>query len=81
MGSGSPDDSVYLAPNLIDGPWESSAEYLKTHYNLIREDAVAPLRDAVAFVRNAPTMADTKDVSIYDKVSRLDVDVSSMSLK
>lgn len=68
MGSGSPDDSVYLGPNVIDGAWQSSSEYLKTHYNLIREDAVAPLRDAVAFVRSSPTMDDTNDVSIYDKV-------------
>lgn len=78
MGSGFPDDNVYLTTNLIDGPWESSAEYLKAHYNLIREDAVAPLRDAVAFVRNSPTMVDTKDVSIYDKVSLFQVDVPSM---
>ncbi|KAJ5573691.1 uncharacterized protein N7459_008118 [Penicillium hispanicum] len=60
--------TVLLAPNRVAGPWKSKNEYLKTHYDLVREDNVAPLRDAVAFVRECPSMMDTKDISIYEKV-------------
>lgn len=35
------------------------------------EDAVAPLRDAVAYVRDEPSMMDSKEVSIYEKVCSL----------
>ncbi|KAL5359433.1 P-loop containing nucleoside triphosphate hydrolase protein [Aspergillus floccosus] len=61
-------DTLDLAPNNIEGPWISKEAYLQTHYNLLREDSVAPLRDAVAYVREKPHMMDSKDVSIYDKV-------------
>ncbi|PGH16781.1 hypothetical protein AJ80_05096 [Polytolypa hystricis UAMH7299] len=46
------DDSndIEIPANLIRGPWPSSEVYLKAHYELLREDAVAPLRDAVAYV-------------------------------
>ncbi|RAK90019.1 DEAD box helicase [Aspergillus costaricaensis CBS 115574] len=59
---------VELTPNKITGPWNSTDEYLKAHYELLREDAISPLRDAVAYVRDDPKMTDTKLVSIYDKV-------------
>ncbi|PWY96418.1 ATP binding protein [Aspergillus sclerotioniger CBS 115572] len=62
------DEYVELAPNKAVGPWQSKAAYLKTHYELLREDAIAPLRDAVAYVREDPKMMDSKAVSIYDKV-------------
>lgn len=60
-------DTLDLEPNNIDGPWISKEAYLRTHYNLLREDSVAPLRDAVAYVRERPHMMDSKDVSIYDQ--------------
>lgn len=63
-----PGEAVYLMPNQISGPWESTETYLKTHYELLREDAVAPLRDAVAYVRQSPRMKDTQDICIYEKV-------------
>lgn len=62
------DDCIELTANIIDGPWPSRNEYLKTHYMLLREDAVAPLRDAVAYFRADPGMNDSNDVSIYEKV-------------
>lgn len=62
-------EDVLLAPNRVTGPWSSKEEYLKTHYCLIREDSVAPLRDAVTMVRNNPHMHDAKSISIYEKVS------------
>lgn len=69
LGTDAPGDDVLLAANQISGPWPSKNEYLKTHYNLIREDSVAPLRDAVTMVRNNPHMNDAKNISIYEKVS------------
>lgn len=62
------DEDVWLAPNRTYGPWPSKHEYLKTHYNLVREDGVAPLRDAVAMVRDNLKMNDNKVVYIYEKV-------------
>jgi helicase required for RNAi-mediated heterochromatin assembly 1 len=69
LGTDTETEDVLLAPNKISGRWSSSEEYLTTHYNLIREDAVAPLRDAVTFVREDPSIMDTKDVFTYEKVS------------
>lgn len=69
LAADAPDENVPLAPNQIDGPWPSTEEYLETHYNFIREDAVAPLRDAVNRVRHNPHMKDDKSISIYEKVS------------
>jgi helicase required for RNAi-mediated heterochromatin assembly 1 len=59
---------VDLEPNKIDGPWDSKEAYLKAHYDLIREDAVAPLRDAVATFKCDPDMGDDKNTCIYEKV-------------
>ncbi|KAL5343497.1 P-loop containing nucleoside triphosphate hydrolase protein [Aspergillus crustosus] len=64
---GTDDEFVDLMPNQISGPWESKEAYLKSHYELLREDAVAPLRDAVAVFRSNPDMNDDK-ISIYEKV-------------
>lgn len=66
--SSSADDCVDLIPNNVVGPWVSKDVYLKSHYDLLREDAVAPLRDAVAYVREDPTMMDSQTVAVYEKV-------------
>lgn len=63
------EDCVELMPNRISGPWPSKSSYLRAHYELLREDAVAPLRDAVAYVRDDPQMKDSPAMSIYEKVS------------
>ncbi|RAQ72394.1 DEAD box helicase involved in nonsense mediated decay [Aspergillus flavus] len=68
MGTGSETEFVDLLPNRIVGPWSSKNEYLKAHYELLREDAVAPLRDAVAYFREDPDIQDMNIVSIYEKV-------------
>jgi helicase required for RNAi-mediated heterochromatin assembly 1 len=64
------DDDIAVPENKIDGPWKSKDRYLKAHYNLLREDAVSPLRDAVEIFRRNPDMmeGDSKVVSIYEKV-------------
>ncbi|RAL12713.1 putative DEAD box helicase involved in nonsense mediated decay [Aspergillus homomorphus CBS 101889] len=74
------EDFVDLAPNNIFGPWESKSAYLKAHYELLREDAVAPLRDAVAYVRDDPKMMDNKVASIYEKVHIVGVTCASRGL-
>lgn len=71
MGEDLDDDAsgvVELVPNLIRGPWPAVHTYLKAHYELLREDAVSPLRDAVAYFKNTPSMEDSPFVSIYEKV-------------
>ncbi|KAL4941600.1 hypothetical protein BDV06DRAFT_235995 [Aspergillus oleicola] len=59
---------VDLEPNKLEGPWSSKDAYLKAHYELLREDAVAPLRDAVAIFQSDPDMNDNGTVAIYEKV-------------
>lgn len=60
-----------LAVNKISGPWPSADLYLETHYNLLREDAVAPLRDAIATFRQRPGMTDNNNLVIYERVRRI----------
>ncbi|KAF2438516.1 P-loop containing nucleoside triphosphate hydrolase protein [Karstenula rhodostoma CBS 690.94] len=43
-----------LRQNKVEGNYESKEEYLGTHYDLLREDAVRPLRQAVEEVRKDP---------------------------
>lgn len=69
MGSDTPDGSLPLHVNLIDRPWDSKEQYIEAHYNLLREDSVSPLRDAVATIRDDHSMDDTKEFSIYESVS------------
>jgi helicase required for RNAi-mediated heterochromatin assembly 1 len=62
------DDEVVLPPNKVRGKWKTTDKYLRTHYELHREDAVSPLRDAVDRFRKDPSMHDDFNISIYDKV-------------
>jgi helicase required for RNAi-mediated heterochromatin assembly 1 len=57
-----------LPVNVINGPWQNVESYVGTHYKLLREDAIAPLRKAVALFGAQPMMSDTDDVSIYTHV-------------
>jgi hypothetical protein len=63
-----------LRPNKIVGPWRSKEEYLRSHYELLREDAVAPLRDAVQEFHAKPNMMEKDSIEhagIYEQVSRI----------
>ncbi|KAI9828223.1 MAG: hypothetical protein M1819_004583 [Sarea resinae] len=62
------DGEVELSGNIVDAPWDSKEQYLNSHYELLREDAVAPLREAVAEFRKNPSMSESKDLCIYDNV-------------
>lgn len=61
-------ESVVLPRNRIDQPWTKKERYLKAHYKLLREDAVAPLREAVAKFRKDPLRMGDNDIRIYDEV-------------
>lgn len=55
--------------NIIDGPWPSSDAYLTAHYRILREDAIASLRQAVKRFKQKPSMMEDKEVFIYSEVS------------
>ncbi len=61
---------AHLPHNIVDGPWGSIGDYVGAHYKLLREDAIAPLRQAVSLYKTQPTMQDSQDLSIYTHVSR-----------
>ena len=63
------DDKAILIPaNKVDRKWKSKEKYLRTHYELLREDSIAPIREAVDAVRKSPGMLDNKDLAVYEKV-------------
>lgn len=68
-GDGDENDEQEVPVNVIQGPWPSKEDYLSAHYELLREDAVAPLRDAVAEVKEVPNMMDNQAICIYENVS------------
>lgn len=64
----SEDQALLIPANKIKGKWKTKAKYLQTHYELLREDSIAPIREAVDAVRKDPEMMDSKEVAIYEKV-------------
>jgi helicase required for RNAi-mediated heterochromatin assembly 1 len=60
-----------LPPNKVQGPYLSNWEYLQRHYELLREDAIRPLRKAVEEVRDDPSRDEqdylqASNVGIYE---------------
>ena len=64
-------EQIPLPANKVNGTYRNKGRYLRTHYNLLREDAVAPLRTAVETFRENPDMMDDRVVSIYEKACDL----------
>jgi helicase required for RNAi-mediated heterochromatin assembly 1 len=65
-------DPVYdpnLPKNIVDGPWPSKDEYIGAHYQILREDAIAPLRQSIQEFRRHRSMDDDKHTCIYTHVS------------
>ena len=65
------DDEVEVSVNKITQPWPSKEEYLEAHYGLLREDAVAPLRNVVSELLAIPQIAEKdsqENAGIYEKV-------------
>lgn len=64
-------DIVELLPNRPKGAWESKEEYLSTHYELYREDAIRGIREAVTNIRITPEAVEDAfhgRIGIYEKV-------------
>jgi helicase required for RNAi-mediated heterochromatin assembly 1 len=65
-------DPIYdpnLPKNIVNGPWPSKQEYISAHYQILREDAVAPLREAIKYFRQHRHMDDDNSTCIYTHVS------------
>lgn len=72
-GSSSSDStgSVIIPTNKVKGAFDGTEHYLSTHYELLREDAIRGLREAVGKVRYTPQATEDtfqSQVGIYDKV-------------
>lgn len=66
-----PDDLLKVPYNEVVGPWPSKLKYLYNHYELLREDAIAPLRNVVSEMRAEPHIMEkdsVEDSHIYEKV-------------
>ena len=61
-----------LQPNVIDGPWQDKEEYLSTHYELLRENTLRPLREAIHQVQQMPFANESdfpgKSIGLYQNV-------------
>ncbi|XP_053250798.1 NFX1-type zinc finger-containing protein 1 [Podarcis raffonei] len=60
----------FLRPNLISQPYESPAVYLDTHFRLLREDFVRPLREGIlqflqSFEEAGPGRRRFDDIRVY----------------
>ncbi|KAF7955588.1 hypothetical protein EAE96_004514 [Botrytis aclada] len=67
-----------LPHNNINGAWSSKVGYLGFHYQILREDAVAPLRQSVAEFKTNNDMSDTQDTSIYTDVHLVGLQLSHL---
>ena len=77
------ESAVEISVNQIKGSWECKDKYLQAHYELFRDDAVAPIRDAVMEVKETPEMMekDSKEhAGIYENVCGLGFPVGHCSL-
>lgn len=66
-------EAVEVHENIVVGPYSSKEDYLERQYSLLREDAVAPLRDVVSEVQAYPRMMEGESDNsayIYEKVSQ-----------
>lgn len=61
-----------IRPHKIEGAYENNADYLRTKYELLREDAIRPLREAIDEIRAAPFKDEAEysnqSIGIYDPV-------------
>ena len=65
------EDNLEVSENIVVGPYSSKEDYLERHYSLLREDAVAPLRDVVSEVQMYPRLMESESENsahVYEKV-------------
>src|SRR6185437_7166786 len=60
-----PEDLPY---NDADLPYENVESYLVTHFKLLKEDCVRPLREGIRMYRSGKYRIDDTDMRIYEKV-------------
>jgi helicase required for RNAi-mediated heterochromatin assembly 1 len=73
--------TVALDANIPKGAFPSTADYLRVHYELYREEAVRPLREAVFFMKSNPYADEPPrngNFGIYDDVRITGVTVTHM---
>jgi len=64
-------EPIQLEENTVVGPYTSKDDYLRTHYLLLREDAVAPLRDVISEIQEYPSILEQEsdnNAFIYERV-------------
>ncbi|KAF2179341.1 P-loop containing nucleoside triphosphate hydrolase protein [Zopfia rhizophila CBS 207.26] len=66
-------DVEEVRPNKVKWRYESNEDYLRTQYNLLREDAVRPLRDAITELRKSPWLNEAQytggtSIGLYEPV-------------
>ena len=71
--SGSTNESppIEVSANTVVGPYESKTDYLERHYTLLREDAIAPLRNVISEVQACPYLEEKdsrESAFLYEKV-------------
>jgi helicase required for RNAi-mediated heterochromatin assembly 1 len=59
----------HIPHNIVDRPWDSKEDYLRAHYQILREDAIASLRNSIKSYRANPDMAGDDSTNIYTEVS------------
>lgn len=61
-----------IRPHRLEGAYESNEDYLSTKYELLREDAVRPLRQAISEIRANPFKDEAEyqnqSIGVYDPV-------------
>ncbi|KAL1630432.1 hypothetical protein SLS56_004960 [Neofusicoccum ribis] len=65
------DGTISIPPNKVEGPWPSKETYLEAHYELLREDTILPLRQAVGRVKRKPWAREDEygnTVGVYNNV-------------
>ncbi|RIA82198.1 P-loop containing nucleoside triphosphate hydrolase protein [Glomus cerebriforme] len=65
--------------NRIDKPYESIEEYLKTHYKLLREDCLRPLREGIRLLRTQPEEKNL-NLRIYERIDLVRISFTSMGI-
>ncbi|KAK8239489.1 P-loop containing nucleoside triphosphate hydrolase protein [Phyllosticta capitalensis] len=77
------EEEVGLFQNKIEGAWDSKEHYLESHFELIREDAMLPLRQAIGRIRRDPYHPEEvygTTVGLYEKVHILGVKFSNRGI-
>ncbi|XP_078492601.1 NFX1-type zinc finger-containing protein 1-like [Ciona intestinalis] len=57
-----------LPVNIVDQPYESIEHYRKTHYKLLHEDLIGPLRNSIRTLREGQETTEFKRLKVYRNV-------------